>query len=373
MTFIRTGVEGLADDLARERPNLEDRVPAYGRALALLPGVLAGAPGRYLGAAWAHRTFRAFEDRPLLLLAALRADARAEGPAHPLHRAFADAAPDPAAVTAAALAAALAPERERVYDALAHRSVAPADTRRAVAWRWPAALAGASQGARPVALAEVGASAGLDLVADALPAPWTFQDGRPVEVAERIHAVARLGLDPAPLDAAGQADADWLRACVFPGDAEAARRLEEALAAFRAARPRPDAPVLLPIGAPSVPARLDLLSAAEPGTLVLAFQTALRDHLDPDERIEYEAGMRNWIAAHPPGLTLWVELEAGPAGSAAPEAAVLVAHVRAPSGGLRSLPLARCAFEPLTLVAERGAAEELRTLLRMPAAAEARV
>jgi len=369
----RTGIDGLAEELARQARHVAGRSPPYERALALLPAVLAGPAGRLVAAAWEHRRFHGWYDRPLLLLAALRADARAEGPSHPLHAAFAAEPPDPHAVTGAALAAALDGARERVFRLLAHRSVQTNETSRAVAWLWPAALAGATGGARPIALADVGASAGLNLVADALPAPWTFEDGAPVEVARGIHAVARLGLDEAPLDAANDADAEWLRACVWPGETERAARLEAALAAFRAARPRPDAPVLVPIAARSVPARLDVLSAADRGVLVLAYQSVLRDYLAPDEREEYETGMRAWLATHPAGRALWVELEGDPGGDPDPaRAAALVAHVRA-DGGLRSIELARCGFHPGRLARVKGADEELRRLLTVtePAAARA--
>ncbi|BDG03394.1 DUF2332 family protein [Anaeromyxobacter oryzae] len=362
MTSPRTVLAGLADELARERPHVAPRSEPYARALDLLPGVLDGAEGRFVAAAWEHRTFFAWYDRPLLLLAALRADARAEGPGHPLYEGFASPEPRAEAVTAEALRAGLAPERERVYDALAHRGVSTNETARAVAWLWPAALAGASSGGRALALADVGASAGLNLVADALPDLWTFQDGAPVETARGVRAVARLGLDSAPLDALRAEDQEWLRACVWPGEGERAARLEEALAAFAAARARPDAPVLVPIAARNVPARLDLLCAAQPGALVLAYQTLLRDFLEPTERAEYEAGMSEWLSTHPSGQALWVELEAGPAGRHGDEAAELIAHVRGPDGRVRALALARCGFHPRRLVRDEHAVGELRTL-----------
>jgi hypothetical protein len=371
MPDARTGIAGLEEELARQRRYLRGRSPPYGRALELLPGVLSGRPGRYLAAAWEHRRFHAWYDRPLLLLAALRADARAEGPSHPLYPSF--AAPEPRAelVTAEALGAALDATRERVHDALARRVVQTNETFRAVAWLWPAFLAGASNGRRPLALADVGASAGLNLVADDLPAPWTFEDGSPVDVARGIHAVARLGLDQAPLGAGNAGDADWLRACIWPGEREREERLEAALAAFRAARPRTDAPVLVPIAARNVPARLDLLSAAEAGALVLAYQTVVRDFLAPEERDEYEAGMRTWVATHPPGHALWVELEGALDGAEPEQAAALVAHVRTADGMLRSFNLARCGHHPTRLTRNAAAVEGLAAAFREAAAREA--
>jgi hypothetical protein len=365
MPDAHRGIEGLDEELAREREAVEGRSSPYARALELLPGVLAGRHGRFLAAAWADRRFFAWYERPLLLLAAIRNDVLAEGEAHPLWPAFGPGA-DPAAVLADDLADALEGGRDRVYDALGRRTVQTNETSRAIAWLWPAALAGASGGARPIAIADVGASAGLNLVADALPAPWTDEDGAPIEVARGVHAVARVGLDPAPLDALAEEDARWLRACVWPGEREREARLLAALDAFRAARTRPDAPVLVPIAAANVPSRLDLLSAADRGALVIATQTVVRDYVDPAERAEYERGMRSWLAAHPPAETLWVELEAVDVGA---REAALTAHVRAPDGRLRAIELGRTGMHPVRIRRAPGADAELRALLAREGAA----
>jgi hypothetical protein len=365
MRTAHLGIDGLEEEVARLRGAVEGRSPPYRRALELLPDVLAGREGRFVAAAWGERRFFAWYERSLLLLAAVRDDVLAEGASHPLWRAFGPEA-RAGAVTADALRAALGGGRDRVHDALARRGVQTNETSRAIAWLWPAALAGASGGGRPIALADVGASAGLNLVADALPAIWSDADGAPIEVARDVRAVARLGLDPAPLDALGEEDARWLRACVWPGEREREARLLAALEAFRAARVRPDAPVLVPIAAPNVPSRLDLLSAADPGALVIATQTVVRDYLDPADRAEYERGMRDWLATHPAGGALWVELEA-----ADPDAreAALVAHVRAPAGGLRALELGRTGMHPVRIRRDTGAEAELRTLLARDAPA----
>jgi hypothetical protein len=358
----RTGIDGLVEELERLRPTVAPRSPAYGRALAELPPVLAGPPGRYLAAAWSHRTFHAWWDRPLLLLAALRHEAMLEGAGHPLFAGFAASPPRAETITPAALAAALDGARERTYDTLARRAVQTNETSRAVAWLWPAAVAGLSNGARPVALVDVGASAGLNLIADVLPAIWTDERGAPLEVVRGIGAVARLGLDPSPLDAASEDDAGWLRACVWPGDGERLLRLEAALAAFALAYTRADAPMLAPVAATAVPARLVVLSAAEPGALVLAYQTVVRDYLAPLERAEYEAGMRDWLAAQPQGQALWVELEAAGDGAGdVDDGAEIVAHLRGP-GGVRNLVLARCGFHPTRIVRRHEAVAEVAAL-----------
>ena len=369
MASARKGTDGLAEELRRQREHVAGRSAPYARALELLPAVLEGAAGRYLATAWRHRTFFAWYDRPLLLLAALRFDAMQEGPTHPLHAAFAADPPRAEAATAGALAAALDGSRERTLDALAHRSVQTNETSRAVAWLWPAHLAGLSHGARPVALADVGASAGLNLTADLLPNIWTDETGAALEIAHGVAAVARVGFDPAPLDATRDDDADWLRACVWPGERDRLARLEAAIAAFRAARPRPDGPVLTPVAATAVPARLDLLSTADRGAVVLAYQTVVRDFLSPGDRAEYEGGMRCCLAAQPHGQAVWLELELAdpPASPDAP--AELVAHLRGPSGAVEDLVLARCGVHPRRILRDLAAVERLRgELAAAPAA-----
>jgi hypothetical protein len=368
MTATRTGLERLEEDLARQRADASSS-PSYVRALGLLPSVLASGARRLVEASWAGRRFFAWYERPLLLLAALRNDALAEGPAHPLWAGF--AAPEPSAdeVTEERLRAGLDPARERVRHALAHRFVQTNETSRALSWLWPAALAGASGGLRPVALADVGASAGLNLVADELPAIWTDEAGAPLEVAAHVRAVARVGLDREPVDALDEDGARWLRACVWPGARAREARLLAAIGAFRAARTRRDAPVLVPIGLASVPARLGLLSAAERGALVIAYQTVVRDYLAPDERGEYEAGMRAWLATRPPGQALWIELE-GAAEGGEPPAAIAV-HVRPPRGAPRTIELGRCAFHPSVVRRNPAGEAELRALLASEAHATA--
>jgi len=367
MTSTLHGLAGLDADLARQRTHVQGRSESYTRALALLPGVLAGPPGRRVAEAWAARTFHAWYDRPLLLLAALRADALAEGPSHPLHAAFTGERPDPEALDAARLAAALEAERTRVYAALRDRSVQTNETSRAVAWLWPAALLGLGAPGRPLALADLGASAGLNLVGDALPAIWTDEAGAPLEVAREVHTLARLGLDASPLDANAEEDARWLLACVWPGEAARERRLGEALAAFRTARSRLDAPVLLPVSARSWPERLDRLSATHHDATVLAYQSLVRDYLDEAERRGYEAGVRAWIAGRPPGRALWSELELDP--GAGPGQASLRLTTRDPDGEVRTRALARCHPHPSRLERDLGAVAELRRLTPPGAAA----
>ena len=299
----------FADDIARWRAAAVERAPSYHRVLEELVAVLdePGVAERF-ERAWRGRTFRAFYDRPLLLLASLRRDALAEGPGHPLWPAIGPDA-DPAHVTRQALVASF--DRATLWESLATRFVQTNETSRAVAWLWPATILRA-----PVALAEIGAAAGLNLVADHLDRPWTRGTGERL-VLDPPTVVSRWGIDAHPLDACRDGDALWLRACVWAGEQERIDRLERAIAAFRS-----DPAVLVAGDVTDAPRALRAISA--PNGLVLAFQTLVRDYLEPATRTAYEDGMRSWLLDTP--RAAWVELEMDPAD---PDHRVpIAAHVR---------------------------------------------
>ncbi len=98
-----------------------------------------------------------------------------------------------------------------------------------------------------MALADVGASAGLNLSPTPSPPRGAFATAPGPGGPRRPRRRAARASTLSPLDATSPEDADWLRACVWPGDRVREERLEAALAAFAAARARPDAPVLLPV------------------------------------------------------------------------------------------------------------------------------
>lgn len=363
-----TGIDGFADDIERQRRYVAPRVPSYDRVLAHVAEALGGDLGRRLGKAWARRRFDIFYERPLLLLATLRHDALAVGPTHPLWAALAAPEPDPDTVTAGAVARSLGrePERARVWHDLTRRRLQTNEVSRAVAWLWPALLA-AEAGARagggaspPLALVDLGCSAGLNLVADDLGLTWTDPDGAPFPVAQAPRVVRRLGLDQAPLDPCRDDDADWLRACVWAGERDRQERLEQAIAAFRAAHRSGTAPpVLEAIDARDMPARLIELAAAgdtggddRGGPMWLAFQTVMREYLGP-ARAPYMDGMRAFIASRPVGRALWIELEAPAQGASKRFPAALIAHFRSADGGeILDEVVARCEYHPTEIAAE---------------------
>jgi hypothetical protein len=325
---VHHGIDALDEDLATQRRFFRGRHPSYERILAEVAAGLGGEVGERLAAAWSSRGFAAPYERPLLLLASLRYDALGDA-AHPLAGPLLAASED--GISAEAVAAAIA--RPGIPELLATRHVQTNEVSRAVAWRWPATLAGGR-----LAIVDVGCSAGLNLVADALPAPWVDARGAPVPVAPREAVVRRLGIDRAPLDPRRDDDAAWLRACVWPGEARRLEMLEAAIVAFRAAPPEIER-----LDLRDAPARLARLSE-EVRVPVLAYQTVVRDYLAAGEREAYVAGMRDWLERSP-GCA-WIELEQAPSPTRAHPAAIY-GHTRG-----ASVLLARCAFHPLELAIE---------------------
>jgi len=341
-------LQGLLDDLASQRAYVAERAPVYERILAVLPDVL---PLDRLAEVWAERSFGAWYERPLLLLASLRADALAEGPSHPLFAAI-GAEADLAAATPDAVATALTPDRA-VWESLRHRHVQTNETTRAVAWLWPAHLLAETDPRARLQIFDVGTSAGLNLVADALSRIWTRPGGEPLVLDPLPEITLRRGYDLRPVDVTDEDHARWLRACVWPGQETRQRRLEAAIAAWRASDPRPD---FVTASAEEVPGLLP--SAAPPHIRMLAFQTVMRDYLPDDERRRYQEGMHEWVAAHDPGVALWVELEVTEAAREGGPPAAITVHVAG-----ETLRLATCDPHPSVIDVAPEGVGTLRRLL----------
>lgn len=341
----------LVDDLSREllaqSAFLRDREPVYERLIALFGEAIRGEFGVRLDSLWSGRTFNSTYERPLLLLAALRYDAICEGAGHPLYRALAEEPAQLDAVDAAAFAAALSPARTRLEQTLRQRAVQTNETTRAVAWLWPAHLLSSAGERRSMALVDLGASAGLNLVADDLPKLWVDEHDAPIPLEPRLPIAQRLGLDVSPLDVRRDDDAVWLRACVWPSDRARLARLSQAIAAFTASGARPDAPVLEACALGDAPARLSSL----PGDLfVLCVQTIVRDYLSAAERERYEAGMREFLMSRAPVSALVAELEVDFGNLESPDrGATLVFRFKGRDGRLNELLMARTHPHPRQL------------------------
>src|SRR5689334_3094757 len=128
-----TGAAGLVADVARLRAGFRERIPSYWNVLGHVRTMLE-EPGSVLleslDRLWQDRPFHVLYDRPLLLLAALRADALTDGPSHPLYAAIAARAPSAETATYEAVRAAFAPERVRLFKTLAARRVQTNETLR---------------------------------------------------------------------------------------------------------------------------------------------------------------------------------------------------------------------------------------------------
>ena len=363
---MRRGLTAFREDADAWRAAVGARVPVYDRLLEAAGAIFEAPDGAVeeaararIEAAWRERRFSAAYDRPLLLMAALRAEALRAGARHPLFPAIAATEPDPAAATRDALADALGDAPPRLYADLATRRVQTNETSRAVAWLWPAALAGCADGRRPLTLFDVGCSAGLNLAADKLPATWTDATGAAIPVARSAAIAGRHGFDLQPLDVARADDFGWLRACVWPGENTRLGRLDAAATAFQLLAASPVPPRLEIADLADVPGHLDRLGrGAPPDGVLLAYQTVVRDYLPDPVKARYLDGMTGWVAEGAPTgpRRIWIELEVAPDGWKDPAMPMaLDAHVADGAGGARALTLARCSYHPDRLVLDAAA------------------
>ena len=166
----------------------------------------------------------------------------------------------------------------------------------------------------PLALIEVGASAGLCLYPDRFGYEY---DGRPVGPASAVHlacattgdgpvprdmpdVVARIGIDLNPLDPADPEDRAWLRALVWPGP-RAADRLDR-LDAATAIAAREPARMLRGDLSERLPEAIELVPE---GATVVVFHTAVLPYLPRAGRAAFDDLVRSlpvrWIAQEPPG------------------------------------------------------------------------
>jgi hypothetical protein len=355
---VRNRPGTLREDIAAQREFLVPRCLPYARMLELIEPELDRGLEARLADVWRGRQFGAFYERPLLLLGALRLEALRSGVRHPLWRAVASPDPDPGAVNHDALRDALAPAT--IWSTLATRHLQTNEPTRAVAWLWPARLAADTAGNRPLAIVDIGASAGLNLVADQLPPIWQRADGTPLDVRPAGPVVWRAGFDLRPLDVTIADDALWLRACVWPGEGHREARLQEAIDAFRRLQHHPNPPVVRRARAADVP---PMLAHDDDGTLTIAYQTVVRDYLPASEWETYQTGMQDWLRSRPRGSAIWAELEvAGTVRNGGPAAALAV-HMRS-AADLVTFVLAECDPHPQRLTCNGRAIADFVAALR---------
>ena len=178
---------------------------------------------------------------------------------------------------------------------------------------------------QPLALIEVGASAGLCLYPDRYRYRYDDADafgaaGSPVTIAcattgpvpfpapERLpRIVSRAGVDLNPLDPADADDTRWLESLVWPGQRIRLARLRAALGVARS-EPEPARIVRGDLNARIA----DLVAAAPQGATPVVFHTAVLCYPPEEARRAFAAAIRelpcHWISNEPPGV--FPEIEA---------------------------------------------------------------
>jgi hypothetical protein len=181
--------------------------------------------------------------------------------------------------------------------------------------RCAALLPALAQLPQPLALIEVGASAGLTLLFDRYSydyagyrltgsdpgAPLLRCEPRgPVPLPDRLPVIAwRAGLDLSPLAVTDDDDARWLSCLVWPGEADRERRLAAAIAVARRDPPvvrRGDLVTDLP----------ELAAQAPAGARLVVFHTSVLYQVAPEDRERFAAAVRglnaSWLCSEAPGI-----------------------------------------------------------------------
>jgi hypothetical protein len=177
----------------------------------------------------------------------------------------------------------------------------------------------------PLALIEVGASAGLTLLVDRYSYDYAGhriagQDPRaptlrceprgPVPLPARLPAIAwRAGLDLNPLDVRRDDDVRWLSCLVWPGEGDREQRLATAVAAARR-----DPPVVhrgdLIDDLPALAAR------APAGTTLVVYHSSVLAYVTPERRVAFAGLVRGladvWLSQEGPAVLSGVPVAAYP-------------------------------------------------------------
>jgi hypothetical protein len=175
----------------------------------------------------------------------------------------------------------------------------------------------------PLAVLEVGASAGLTLLFDRYSYDYAgyrlagrdpdgpvlrCQPRGPVPLPDRVPAVAWLaGLDLNPLDVTREEDARWLSCLVWPGEGDRAERLAAAIAVARRDPPA--------VHRGDLATAVTALAATAPaGATLVVYHTSVLYQVAVEQRERFAATVRDlgavWLSAESPGVVPGTE---GPA------------------------------------------------------------
>lgn len=176
----------------------------------------------------------------------------------------------------------------------------------------------------PLALLEVGASAGLTLLPDVYsydyaghviqgvdpdaPTLACQPHGR-VPLPDRVPTVAwRTGIDLNPLAPTAADDAEWLRCLVWPGEGDRAARLDAALATARRHR--------VPVHRGDLVEDLARVAAMAPAAATLVvYHSAVLAYVDDDTRHAFAEAVRHlgavWLSNEAPGVLSGLQQQTG--------------------------------------------------------------
>ena len=261
---------------------------------------------RAIGAAPARKR------HPTLILAALH-DLALAGRAPALAAAYAAADGDAAAGAAIDT---LLRMTDSVATIAARRQARTNETGRC-AVLYPAIVEAARRvGANAIGLIDVGCSAGLNLNVDRVGITYSngqslgdpsspvqqsssIVGGRPIPTRAMPAVVARVGVDLDPVDVTDADDARWLRACLWPDQAEQAARLDAEMALAATAPPmllQGDAVEVMPDAFARVPA----------GALPVVTTTWALSHFPLESRLRFLHRLDEATAGRP---VVWVSAE----------------------------------------------------------------
>ena len=262
--------------------------------------------------------------RPVLLFACVH-DLLLAGTPHPLAAFYATVAGIDAVRTDVEHAFAVFSDfcteyREPLVVALRERATQTNEVGRSAGLRL---ALGRLDAARPIALVDVGCSAGLNLLVDRFRYTYRDADGDaitigPASTVELTSTIVgalpreapmptiakRFGIDLAPLDVRDARDARWLRACVWPSELERHARLDGAIALAMQNR--------IDLLQGDANARLaDVLARLDPTLRPVVFHSWSVSYFDRDAKETFGKAMRAmvrerggvWISAEGPGVS----------------------------------------------------------------------
>ena len=350
------GLEGFREQAENQAKFFDSRgLPIYASILRTSVEMIAQNEGRLpraLEEAWAEREFVSFYERVLLLCASLRREASRD-PGHPLAKKIGDDADGQGSVTREELDASI--ELGGMRHSLTHRFVQTNEASRSITWQLAATT---FEGDAPIIVIDLGTSAGATLVGDRIGQTWQAPDGSPIVLAEEKRARLRFGLDRRPVDLGDADQADWLRACIWPGQHERLRRFARAVEEVKKAKASGELQILQ-TNAEDMVAFVEKVTNEHPDARIVVVQTAFIDYLPPEIRGPFEKNLRAWLVAHPT-RAVWVGLE----DAAAPGVAFAGKHFPAEMPlrrASRTHLVAGCEWHPHVVAIDRAELEKARS------------